>query len=83
MPPKVISYDAELAREAYQLAEAWHHADVMGIGISEAPKSVQEKDLSQWAPDQVSLLAETLTIWDFGSESCHDWISWMYKTDAT
>lgn len=56
MPPQVISYDAELAREAYSLAEAWHLGDVMGIGISEPPEAVKQTNLSSWTPDQVCKL---------------------------
>ena len=54
MPPNVISYDAELAKEANRLAEAWHLADVMGRGIDEIPSSVEQISTESWSPEQVN-----------------------------
>lgn len=44
MPPVQNSYDASLSTAAYDLATAWHTADVMGIG-ADPPAAATPDDL--------------------------------------
>ena len=53
MPPKVLEYDIQLAEAAYNLANTWHTADVMGIGGAK-PKTASPNQLEGWSAEQVS-----------------------------
>lgn len=52
MPPVKNAYDSTLSTAAYDLASAWHTADVMGIG-AEPPASANADNLKGWGTAQV------------------------------
>lgn len=52
MPPVKNSYDGSLATAAYDLAAAWHTADVMGIG-ADPPAAAAPDNLQGWGTAQV------------------------------
>lgn len=52
MPPVKNSYDGSLATAAYDLAAAWHTADVMGIG-ADPPAAAAPDNLKGWGTAQV------------------------------
>lgn len=56
MPPVKNSYDTSLATAAYDLASAWHTADVMGIG-ADPPATATADDLKGWGTAQVGGLS--------------------------
>lgn len=58
MPPEVVSYDLQFAKAAYELAESWHTADVMGIGRAN-PRNASPAQLSGWSSEQVRLCTFT------------------------
>lgn len=55
MPPVKNSYDTSLATAAYDLASAWHTADVLGIG-ADRPATATADDLKGWGTAQVCAL---------------------------
>lgn len=52
MPQVKNSYDTSLATAAYDLASAWHTADMMGIG-ADPPATATADDLKGWGTAQV------------------------------
>lgn len=56
MPPVKNSYDGALATAAYDVAGAWHTADVMGIG-ADPPAKAASDDLKGWGTAQVNNVA--------------------------